>query len=187
MQRIFIGIVGIASLLTSAALAADLAPRPYTKASVVVDPGYDWTGFYAGVNVGYSWGRSSGTQSFIDTVSGAILNSNVIKFDMNGVIGDGQIGYNWQKDKWVFGLKADIQGSGQKGSGNGVCPGGPATSTTTTAAAVNGPCTVGHIGDTVPFNVAALPVTSSLNQKLAWFGTVRGRIGPTVTPRFLLT
>lgn len=185
MKRIFIGIAGIASLLTTSAFAADLAPRPYTKAPVIVDPGYYWSGFYAGVNIGYSWGRSSGTQSFIDTTSGALLNANAVKFDMDGVIGGGQIGYNWQKDKWVFGLEADIQGSDQKGNGNGVCPGGPATSTTTTAAAVNGLCTVGHIGDTVPFNVAALPVTSSVDQKLAWFGTLRGRIGPTITPRVL--
>jgi outer membrane immunogenic protein len=39
MKRIFIGIAGIASLLTTSALAADLAPRPYTKAPVIVDPG----------------------------------------------------------------------------------------------------------------------------------------------------
>jgi outer membrane immunogenic protein len=104
---------------------------------------------------------------------------------MNGVIGGGQIGYNWQQSNWVFGLEADIQGSGQKGNNSAVCPGGRATSTTTTAAAVNGTCTVGHIGDTVPFNVAALPVTNNLDEKLSWFGTVRGRIGPTLTPTIL--
>jgi outer membrane immunogenic protein len=67
-----------------------------------------------------------------------------------------------------------------------VCPGGPATSTTTTAAAVNGVCALGHIGDTVPGNVAAFPVIDSLSQKLDWFGTVRGRIGPTITPTVLI-
>ncbi len=30
-------------------------------------------------------------------------------------------------DNWVFGLEADIQGSGEKGSTNAVCPGGTAT------------------------------------------------------------
>jgi len=40
-----------------AASAADLAARPYTKAPVMVDPGYNWSGFYIGGNVGYSWGR----------------------------------------------------------------------------------------------------------------------------------
>ena len=36
----------------------DLAARPYTKAPVMVEPIYNWTGFYIGGNVGYSWGRS---------------------------------------------------------------------------------------------------------------------------------
>ena len=42
-----------------AASAADLAPRPYTKVPVIVDPGYNWTGFYVGANLGWSFGRSS--------------------------------------------------------------------------------------------------------------------------------
>jgi outer membrane immunogenic protein len=181
MKRLFVGITGIASLLATGAFAADLAPRPYTKAPVIVDPGYDWTGFYAGVNIGYSWGRSASTLSFVDTVSGAILNSNAVKFDLNGVIGGGQIGYNWQKSNWVFGLEADIQGSGQKGNGNAVCPGGVLTP----RAAVTSTCAPGHIGDTTPFDVAAFPVTDNSSQKLEWFGTVRGRVGPTITPTIL--
>jgi outer membrane immunogenic protein len=40
---------------------------------------------------------------------------------MNGVIGGGQAGYNWQRDKWVFGLEADIQASGQRGDGLFTC------------------------------------------------------------------
>jgi outer membrane immunogenic protein len=182
MRRIFGGSVAIASLLAAAsAFAADLPARTYTKAPVMVDPGYNWTGFYAGVNIGYSWGRSASTLSFVDTVSGAILNSNAVKFDLNGVIGGGQIGYNWQKSNWVFGLEADIQGSGQKGNGNAVCPGGVLTP----RAAVTSTCAPGHIGDTTPFDVAAFPVTDNLSQKLEWFGTVRGRIGPTITPTIL--
>lgn len=173
MKRIFIGIVGIASLLGTGAFAA---PPTYTTAPVMVDPGYDWTGFYAGLNVGYSWGRSSSTLSFVDSGSGAVLNGSAVKFDMNGVIGGGQFGYNWQNSNWVFGLEGDIQGSGQKGSAGAVCPGGITTS-------VNGPCSLGHIGDTV--NDPALPVTASLTEKLDWFGTFRGRIGPTITPRIL--
>jgi len=185
MKRIFIGIAAVASLLATSAFAADLAPRMYTKAPPPVVAIYDWTGFYLGGNIGYSWGRSSTTQTFSDSVTGAILNSTAIKFDMNGVIGGGQIGYNWQKSNWVFGLEGDIQGSDQKGGGNTVCPGGPTIFTATTPAAVNGPCSLGHQGDTVSGDVGAFPVTSSLSEKLRWFGTVRGRVGPTITPTVL--
>jgi outer membrane immunogenic protein len=184
MKRIFIGIAGVASLLATSALAADLAPRPYTKAPVIVDPGYNWTGFYAGLNIGYSWGRSSTTESFRDALTGTMLNANAVKFDMNGVIGGGQIGYNWQQSNWVFGLEADIQGSGEKGNTNAVCPGAPPT-TLTTVAAVSSACSLGHVGDTAPGNVLALPVTNSLSEKIEWFGTFRGRIGPTITPTIL--
>ena len=41
------------------------------------------------------------------------------------------------------------------------------------------------LGDTTPFNVPAFPVTNSLSEKLQWFGTVRGRVGPTITPTIL--
>jgi outer membrane immunogenic protein len=96
-------------------------------------------------------GRSSSTLSFIDSTSGAILNANAVKFDMNGVIGGGQIGYNWQQSNWVFGLEGDIQGSGEKGSTNAVCPGAPPTAVLSVAA-VSSACFLGHQGDTAPGN-----------------------------------
>ena len=43
-------IVGI-----GAASAADMTPRMYTKAPVVADPAYDWSGFYVGGHFGYLW------------------------------------------------------------------------------------------------------------------------------------
>jgi outer membrane immunogenic protein len=186
MKRILGGMV-VAAALSGSAFAADLAPAPrmYTKAPVAAAAVYDWTGFYVGGNIGYSWGSSASTLSLSDAASGTILNSASTKFDMDGVIGGGQIGYNWQKSDWVFGLEADIQGSGEKGSTNTSCAGGPTVFVDTTAAAVNGPCTLGHFGDTIAGNVGAFPVTNSLSEKIEWFGTVRGRIGPTITPTIL--
>ena len=99
---------------TSAASAADLAARPYTKAPVM-EPIYNWTGFYIGGNVGYSWGRSSDT-STLTNGAGVVLFTSGDGANMDGVIGGGQIGYNWQVQNWVWGLEADIQGSDQKGT-----------------------------------------------------------------------
>ncbi len=183
MKRIFVGVFALTSALATSALAADLPAKVYTKAPppVVV---YDWTGFYAGVNVGYSWGRSSSTDTFFDPTAGTILSATSGKFDMNGAIGGGQIGYNWEWNRVVFGLEADIQASGQKGDGPFSCAGGNPAGIT--LAALNGACTVGHIGDTTPFNIAGFPVTGDLVEKLDWFGTVRGRLGGTITPTVLL-
>jgi len=184
MKRIFIGIAGAASLVTTSALAADLAPHMYTKAPAPIVAVYDWTGFYVGGNVGYSWGRSSTNDAFTDSVTGTVLAPYSSKFNLNGAIGGGQAGYNWQRDKWVFGLEADIQASGERGSTNAVCP-GAAPTTLTTLAAVSSACSLGHFGDTAIGNVLALPVTNSLSEKIEWFGTFRGRIGATITPTIL--
>src|ERR1700724_2208142 len=96
MKRIVIGIAAIASLLTTSAFAADLAPRMYTKAPPPpVAVVYDWTGFYIGGNIGYSWGRSSDT-STLTNGAGTVLFASADRSNLNGVVGGGQIGYNWQ-------------------------------------------------------------------------------------------
>src|SRR5262249_59852620 len=51
--------VTVAALgLAQPAMSADLPAGPY-KSSPLIVPVYDWTGFYIGVNGGYSWGRFS--------------------------------------------------------------------------------------------------------------------------------
>src|SRR6516164_614730 len=52
-RRLSFGIAVTASVLATGALAADLP----LKAPPVVAVVYNWTGFYIGGNVGYSWGR----------------------------------------------------------------------------------------------------------------------------------
>jgi outer membrane immunogenic protein len=139
-----------------------------------------WSGFYFGGNVGYSWGGSSSTFLFSDGASGAGLSSANADSSLNGVVGGGQMGYNWQFNNWLFGIETDFQFTGQKGSSTGICAGGASPD-----AAVNGACTPGHIGDTDPFNVGAFPVVSTLSQKLEWFGTLRGRFGTAITPALI--
>jgi outer membrane immunogenic protein len=159
---------------TASALAADLPARTYTKAPVMVDPGYNWTGFYAGGNVGYSWGRSSDTSTFTNG-AGAVLSTSTGSSNLDGVVGGGQAGYNWQMQNWVWGLEADIQGTGERGSRDISCP--------------TGICTPGTLPPgffALVFVVPGAAVAASLDQKIDWFGTVRGRAGVLVDPRVLL-
>jgi outer membrane immunogenic protein len=151
----------VASVLTgiTAASAADMAPRMYSKAPAPAAIVYGWTGFYIGGNVGYSWGRSSNTETISNSVTGALVATANSRNDVNGVIGGGQIGYNWQAQNWLFGLEADIQGSDEKGSTSFLC-----------VACANG----------------GNDITSTLTQRLNWFGTARGRVGVLVTPTVLL-
>jgi outer membrane immunogenic protein len=154
--------------LPTTASAADLpsaaAPTPYAKAPMV-SPATNWSGFYAGANVGYGW--AGGDMSFADVTpgfpgdSGFPATPQSIANRSSGVIGGGQIGYNWQMGSFVTGLEADIQGSGIRGMTQA-----PAAFTLTL-----------HPGDVI---------SATSERKLSWFGTVRGRLGVTVTPDLLL-
>ena len=165
-----------ATIAATSAFAADMAPR-YTKAPPPVVEVWNWTGFYIGGNVGYSWGRSNTTVDFYNTATGALIalppgSVNNARFNMDGAIAGGQAGYNWQSSNWVFGLEADIQWSDEKGRANYLC-----------AATVNG-------GVCLPgltfLPAGALGTAVAYDQKLEWFGTVRGRAGVSVTPQTLL-
>jgi outer membrane immunogenic protein len=168
MKRISIAIAAIGSLLTTTAFAADLAPHMYTKAPPPAVVVYDWTGFYIGGNVGYSWGRSSDTSSLTNG-AGTVRFTSATSSNLNGVVGGGQIGYNWQKQSWVVGLEGDIQGTGEKGTRNFLCPTGVCTPTFGQIAVFPGPA-----------------VPAALSQKIDWFGTVRGRVGFLAAPTVLL-
>jgi outer membrane immunogenic protein len=142
--------VGGLALLASAgvATAADMA----VKAPIAVPtPAYNWTGWYAGLNIGGGWGQSNNSFNAVLPVAGFAV-AGADRTHMDGVIGGGQLGYNLQTGMWVVGVETDIQGSGQRGS-NG-----------TTCAAAAG-CGVG--------------ATIADREKITWFGTTRGRVGIT--------
>src|ERR1700716_3172556 len=105
MKRILIGSAAALTLLTATgALAADLpAKAPIYKAPAAIV--WDWTGFYVGGNVGYSWAKR-GNSGFASTGSPSV----------NGALGGLQDGYNWQLNPtWVGGLEGDFQIAGERG------------------------------------------------------------------------
>jgi outer membrane immunogenic protein len=139
-------------------LAADMAlkapPPPPAPAS-------NWTGFYIGGNIGYGWGNANNSINFAQsaTLTGVAPFWTLGATDrnaINGVVGGGQIGYNWQVGQYLFGLETDFQGSGQQGSrslGSALLPGAGL------------------------LIVTAVPTTITYTDRLAWLGTARGRVG----------
>jgi outer membrane immunogenic protein len=105
MKRILLATVALTAFAATAS-AADLPARMVTKAPAYVT-GYNWTGFYAGANLGYGWATASSTATF-----GGVTATESER--LKGVVGGGQVGYNWQTGNVVFGLEADIQATGQK-------------------------------------------------------------------------
>jgi len=89
-MRILAMTVAAATAAAGTAVAADLPRGPaYYPPPVTV---YNWSGFYAGLNLGYEWGHVS--------------NASI---DPSGIAGGGQLGYNWQFGQFVFGAETDIQ------------------------------------------------------------------------------
>ena len=68
----------------------------------------NWSGLYLGGNVGSGTGRDRSSL----TVAGFAPEQFNIAPD--GIVGGGQIGYNWQAGNIVYGLETDFQGSSQK-------------------------------------------------------------------------
>jgi outer membrane immunogenic protein len=167
MKRILLGCATLAVVAMGApAMAADLPAAPVYKAPVMAPaPWYDWTGFYVGLNGGYSWGRSASDFS----VAGVPLVSTTT--NMNGWVGGGQAGYNWQFNRnWIFGVEADLQATGQKGT---LALPGVTTTFCPPAGALALPCTT-------------TTTTGSFEQKLPWFGTARARLGFEPADRWML-
>jgi outer membrane immunogenic protein len=158
MKRILGGMVVVAAL-SGSAFAADLPPRGYDKAPAMASPVTNWSGLYIGGSVGYGWGNGNTAFSFLPT--SFEVGNTALDTTSKGVTGGAQIGYNWQMGAIVAGLEADIQGSGIKSS-------------------KQSPFFDTDGNRFIPGQFL------STEQKLSWFGTVRGRLGATVTPDLLL-
>jgi outer membrane immunogenic protein len=124
-------------------------------------PAWSWTGCYVGLNVGYGWGRfrkSDVTQ--VNTATGAFLfNHADFNFDDSGALGGVQGGCNWQNGYWVWGLETDIQVTSIEAR---------------------------TVFDDLLFAVGPRTFDTDVRSALRYFGTVRGRLGWTVTPTTLL-
>lgn len=118
MKRVVLASFGALAMVAmmGAANAADLGRRHAmpAKAPPYVVPGYNWTGFYAGINGGYGFGQSEWSNP-----------AGTSSFDIDGGVVGGTIGYNYQVNQIVFGLEGDIDWSGIKGqTSTGICVGG---------------------------------------------------------------
>jgi len=115
MNKRFFAIVPLVLLgAPGLAAAADLStPYKAPPAAPAPIPYYNWTGFYIGGNIGGGFND----YSFANTVTatGAPVNSN--SASVAGVLGGGQIGYNYLFSRnFLLGVEADIDGANINGS-----------------------------------------------------------------------
>lgn len=182
MKGILTATIVASFFAVGSAHAADMA-RPVYKAPVAVAaPVSSWTGFYIGGNAGYSWSNSNAINS--RSVAGdcdPLVGGCGVGFDPNfselsalaatgnvggkldGFIGGGQLGYNWQVQNVVWGLEADIMWMNGKGSG----------------AYFKSVTTAGAPANPIETDFAA-------SRSLDWLGTARARAGFLATPNALV-
>jgi outer membrane immunogenic protein len=160
MKKSFAAALVLALGLSTHAVAADMAVKapPMVAAPVA----YSWTRCYVGLNIGGGWSERTGdsgdhTPDF-DRLFAATTVPTSLGTSSSGAIGGGQVGCNYQTGPVVFGLEADIQSSG-----------------------IHGSSTVLR-----PANLGLDPSASTGDDRLDWFGTVRGRFGFLATPNLLL-
>jgi outer membrane immunogenic protein len=157
------GILGLtlsSVVALASANAADMYAAPVGGGYKDWGPIETWAGFYAGVNGGYAWGTEvdlngrecDGPRSCNISASGSGVG--------DGAFGGGQIGYNIQRDRLVFGLEADIQGAGVTASASAV----PAANISANATSdLNFFGTVrGRLGLTFPDAAGLIYITSGL-------------------------
>ena len=199
-------LMALAVLATAPAAAKDRAPLNAYNAPVVAL--YEWTGFYVGGNLGGSFGRTR-TDIFATGLPSTVSSGGA----MNGVLGGLQFGYNARFDRLFYGLETDFQGTSQRGSasvldfipGRPGVPGTPGTPFVPGTPAIpcvfeDGPNTPCLPGTGIPATpdipatpgtpaIAAIPAVTGIigvQNKLPWFGTLRGRFGVTPADRWWL-
>lgn len=139
---------------------------------------FAWSGFYAGLNAGYGWGASSQVSTAAIPVQtdlgfndldwssiSALATMGAAGARASGGLAGGQIGYNHQIERLVFGLEADLQSAHIRGRGS----------------FLNSASTSDPFWGLDSAATSAVETQKSVN----WLGTVRGRAGWLATPAIL--
>lgn len=114
IKSMLLGATGLLALGAAPAIAADLPARTYTKAPAMIAAISDWSGFYIGLNAGGGsahscWTNTAGPGGTPTNVGEGCSNAS-------GGLAGGQLGYRWQTGGWVFGVEAQGDWAGFKGS-----------------------------------------------------------------------
>jgi outer membrane immunogenic protein len=156
-----IGVLFVSAALGTAAFAGTEVYRGKEMKQVAPAPlecDFTWTGFYFGGNAGYGWGHAdTDFEPRPDAVTFFDLEPTSLSPDPSGFIGGGQLGYNYQFNKWlVLGIETDFQGTDIEDHDTRF--------------------------DILNINGVVSPTTGPdsflfAHERVQWLGTVRGRIG----------
>jgi outer membrane immunogenic protein len=112
MKKLAIALTAIAAL-TGSALAADMTPRPYTKAAPMATPVTSWTGCYIGGGGGGAVTKND-HHDFLTAAPFTNLSPN-LSTGADGWFGTVQVGCDYQFNNFVVGIFGDYDFMDVKG------------------------------------------------------------------------
>jgi outer membrane immunogenic protein len=105
MKRLLLASVGLVALgIAVPASAADLPRKGPAVAPVAVAPIFNWTGFYIGGHIGWAHTDKEINHNF----DPLFFDVHRRDHEMDGFLGGGQIGFNWQTGALVFGVEGQF-------------------------------------------------------------------------------
>lgn len=187
MKKYITRAVALSAFIASSSFAADLPSRKEPIAAPPPPP--MWSGFYAGLNVGYGVGTSNSvTTSGLPfdpwaenqrihsaqwnerSLAFSAANSSNFAMSQAGILGGGQVGYNYMvMDRYLIGFETDFQGSAISGANSQY-------SMVTDEL---------YFGTTAELSRRDTLGGGSVSAGINWFGTARGRVGYLITPNLL--
>lgn len=127
INQTLVSITALSALMvmsSQSASAADLGgryePEPVHNYAPAPDPYWNWTGLYFGGNVGYGFADVGSSLDRITAPVASLGSTGALTSD--GMFGGVQLGYNWQRERLVFGLETDFQFADMQDSAFGSNP-----------------------------------------------------------------
>jgi iron complex outermembrane receptor protein len=136
----------------------------YYKSPVLEVAAWNWGGLYAGGNAGYLRGEGGSNAAFNDAVTVASLSGARLTSTHDTASVGAQAGYLWASGRLAAGIEGDFEYRNQRGHSTTACPGNICNAAL------------------APLDATA---TASLDYRLGWVASVRGRIGTLLTPDLL--
>ena len=110
MQPALIVAIGLLAFALPAAAADMPVKAPVRAPAAVTGPVFSWTGVYVGGHVGGGWGDKC--FSFVDVIPPTDYGCH----DVDGWLGGGQVGFNWQVANIVLGVEFSGSAAGIDGT-----------------------------------------------------------------------
>lgn len=112
---------------TAALVASGAVNSAFLKTEIEAPPVlWSWTGGYFGAHVGGGYGRTSFSDPYGPSIYGDVVDTPMF------LLG-GQIGYNRQKDNWIFGVEVGASGAASDGTNTCLAVSGSVVSATCNA------------------------------------------------------